>query len=69
MPAGLAQRLPRREDPRAAHQALFDRFGEPAIGAAGIADRREAALQHAFEHRAACKVTRLTGCSASRASA
>ena len=50
VPAGLAQRHARREDARPAHEALLDRFGEPAIGAAGIADRREAALQHALEH-------------------
>ena len=29
---------------------LLDCFGEPAIGPRGIADRRKAALQHAFEH-------------------
>ena len=50
VPAGLAQRHARREDARAAHEALLDRFGEPAIGPGGIADSREAALQHAFEH-------------------
>ena len=50
MAAGLAQRHARREDPRPAHEALLDRFGEPAIGPRGIADRRKAALQHPFEH-------------------
>ena len=33
MPAGLTQRHARGEDPRPAHEALLDRFGEPAIGA------------------------------------
>ena len=50
MPAGLAQCHPRREDARTPDEALLDRFCKAAIGTAGIADRREAALQHAFEH-------------------
>jgi len=28
---------------------LLDRFGEPAIGAGSVANRRKATLQHAFE--------------------
>jgi hypothetical protein len=31
-------------------EAFLDRFGEPAIGAPGIADGRKAALQHRLQH-------------------
>ena len=56
VPAGLAQRLTRRKHPRPPNEPLLDRLGEPAIGPAGVADRGEAALQHAFEH--ACSLQR-----------
>src|SRR5262249_17108019 len=50
VPAGLAQGTTRGKDARAPDEAVFGRLGKSAVGAAGIADRREAALQHAFEH-------------------
>ena len=49
MPAGLAQRLSRGENPRAAHQPLLHRLGKAGIGTPGVADCRKPAPQHAFE--------------------
>ena len=44
--AGLAQRLAGDEQPRADEQALFHRSLEAPVGAAGVAQRGEAAVQH-----------------------
>ena len=51
--AGLAQRLAGDEQARAFEQALLDRGLDAVVGAAGVAQRGEAAMQHgAHGHRA-----------------
>ena len=48
MPAGLRQRLARREDARPLHQPCAHRFGQRPIGPARIAHGGKAPLQHAL---------------------
>jgi hypothetical protein len=49
VPTGLAQCHARGKDTRSTDEPGLERFGEPAVGAPGIADRRESALQHSLE--------------------
>ena len=52
MAACLAQRLARDEHARPGDEPLFDRLRQAEIGAAGVADRGEAAAQHALQYGA-----------------
>ncbi len=51
MAAGLRQRLAGREDTRPGHQPRGHGLRQAPVGAAGIAHRGEAAVEHAFHDR------------------
>ena len=49
VPSGLRQGTAAKQDARAADQPLFHGLGQPKIGAAGITNRREPAIQCLLE--------------------
>ena len=46
VPAGLADRVPAEEQPRTRDRPVRDRRRQPGVGAAGVPDRGEPAVQH-----------------------